>query len=280
MNKQFRTLLLATGLALLVVWRFPAQPAQAQLTNGASVDTTDVSEWELTLVPTECQTGDGCDICEVTKIFTNAADIVASLLSGIALLTFVIGGLFLIFSGGNPSRVETGKKILIGTISGLAIIFLAWITVNIIVRTASITGGTSDTTPFTPEWWEFKNCYPTLPSVCSTHFVGEACSTTTCTSTSQDPNCFCYRATGSGDTKCGGETDATSLDSVMDEDKNKNKQCICTDTCSVLAKKTEKAYTCVLDATIEKAKAGTYTKRPDATCVTSGTTCALLNTTK
>jgi hypothetical protein len=279
MNKIAQTMLIALALAVAAVIQIHPLPAYAQLPTKA--DTTDRGDWSLTLVPLECQTGDGCDICEVTKIFTNAADIVASVLSAIALLMFVLGGFFLIFSAGNPSRVETGKKILIGTISGLAVVFLAWIAVNIIVRTTSITGGNKSTDViFTDAWWKFDKCYPDLPTSCVGHFVTESCSTTSCTSSSKDPNCFCYRAVGTGSNLCGGDEDATSIDNVLDVDTNKKNQCICTDTCTVYAKTSEKAYTCVPDATIAKAKVGTYILRETATCQTADTTCALLKTTK
>ena len=52
----------------------------------------------------------------------------------IAPLMIIIGGFFLVTAAGNPQRVATGKKIIIYTIVGLAIILLAKGLVSVIQK--------------------------------------------------------------------------------------------------------------------------------------------------
>ncbi len=241
------------------------------------------SGW-TTIVPLDCQTkAGGCDICEVSKIFTNAADLIAGAVSAVALLMFILGGLFWIFSGGVESRVETGKKILIGKVSGLALVFVAWFGVNIIVRTASLSGTASSTDgvstskiftsgTFSKEWWSFEGCYPDIPTVCKGLNIGAVCGTGECSDDRDNPNCSCYRATDqNGDTAtCDGE-DTIDIDVAKD---TKKKQCMCTDTCATYGSSTTGAgYVCTASNIVDAAPTR-YDKNTALTCAVKDMVCA------
>ena len=236
----------------------------------------------LTLVPFDCRDADGCDICEVTKIFTNGTNFIALGLSATSLLMFVLGGLTLIFSAGNEQRVTRGKQIIVGAVSGIAVIFLAWLTVNFIVRTASVSGGTTNTaTVFSSEWWEFESCYPDLPTSCQGRSVGSICGFDRCSSSNtKDPSCRCYRQLDStGDTNlCDGEDITTGDINQVLKGKNKTgnpkKQCMCADACTLLRASTGQAYGCYADQTV-KDNPTQYTKAENTTCGKPGFTCAL-----
>lgn len=286
MNKP-RTSVLKTLLASVgLVFMLSVQPVAAQLpttttteeTVGSSTTTrtglTNPSSW-LTIVPKDCQTGDGCDICEVSKIFTNAANLIAGAVSAVALVMFIIGGLFWIFSGGVESRVETGKKILVGTVTGLGLVFVAWFGVNVIVRTAALSGGKATSKIFTSgtfskEWWSFEGCYPALPTTCKGLTIGAACAASPCSSGYKNPNCSCYRAINtSGDTPtCDGD-DTTDINVAKDATK---KQCMCADTCEQFSATTDGAdYACTTKtSTIET----THTVNTTLACKDSTKVCA------
>ncbi|MBI4407328.1 MAG: hypothetical protein HY565_02395 [Candidatus Kerfeldbacteria bacterium] len=272
MNK-LRTLGYSLWLALGVILFTNVANVQAQTT------TSSVPSGWLTIVPLDCQTkAGGCDICEVSKIFTNAANLIAGAVSAVALLMFILGGLFWIFSGGVESRVETGKKILIGTVAGLGLVFVAWFGVNVIVRTASLSGGDSTSKVFTSgtfskEWWSFAGCYPDLPTTCKGLNIGAACGSGSCSSgTYKDPNCQCYRAIDkTGDTStCDGEDAAT----ITVANDTKKKQCVCTDSCRIYASKPEGAgYVCTATATVDAAPTR-YDKNTTLTCAVKDMVCA------
>lgn len=288
MNKT-RTSVLKTLLATVgLVFMLSVQPVAAQIptttsiteTVGSTTTTktglTNPSGW-LTIVPKDCQTGDGCDICEVSKVFTNAADLIAGAVSAVALVMFIIGGLFWIFSGGVESRVETGKKILIGTVTGLGLVFVAWFGVNVIVRTAALSGGKATSTIFTSgtfnkEWWSFEGCYPDLPTTCKGLNIGAACAASPCSSGYKNPNCSCYRAidlTGGGDTStCNSDADATSITDA----NSTTKKCMCADGCEQFSATTAgKDYVCTTTASTSEA---THEINTSLVCKDSTKVCA------
>ena len=93
------------------------------------------------LVP-QCAIEDpsSCGLCDLVQFIVDATQFLAGGVAAFALLFFIIGGFYWIFSAGNEQRVATGKKIMIGSITGVVIVFLAWIIVNTIILTVS-TGG-------------------------------------------------------------------------------------------------------------------------------------------
>lgn len=83
-----------------------------------------------TLLPS-CATGAGdCDTCEMLTLFTNLAELITVWISGVALITFVFGGLMWLTSGGNAERVERGKQVLIGTVIGVGLVLGGYTIVN------------------------------------------------------------------------------------------------------------------------------------------------------
>lgn len=237
----------------------------------------ETSGW-LTIVPLECQekTG-GCNICDITKVFTNAANLISAALSTIALLMFVVGGLFWIFSGGVEQRVETGKKIIVGTVTGLAIVFIAWFAVNVIVRTAALSGGESTTKLFSKkDWWSFEGCYPTVPTSCANLLTGDVCGNTgDCSGSSYDnPRCQCWRALSEG-----GDDKACKTDGTLTQAQTgaKDQICACVDACRQLATSTGKGYTCVAKNSVATpAQKATYSEiRIDVTCGVADNVCVL-----
>lgn len=84
--------------------------------------------------------------CGVEHIFVLANSLIKWLVGvsgAIALLMFVIGGIWMIFSGGNTTRVERGKDILIGSSVALVTILGSWVIVNFILTAL----GTRDEIP-------------------------------------------------------------------------------------------------------------------------------------
>ncbi|MFA6475303.1 MAG: pilin [Patescibacteria group bacterium] len=267
MNKFSRFCLLVTGSVFFVFGL--SQTALAQVPTTAT--TSSPSSW-INIVPKECQDAGGCDICDITRVFVNAANLIASILGGLALLMFVAGGLMLIFSAGVETRVETGKKILIGTVTGLAIVFIAWLAVNIIVRAAALSGGTSTTKVFSNNWWDLGACNPPAPAQCMTHNISDKCSIGTCKNI-KDPTCYCWRANTTADVKCSGE-DTTDMSLIKDSTKNTKNQCACIDGCQQFVLEGHTGYDCV-DATTVKSNTK-YDFNTTVTCAKPDTICAKL----
>jgi len=56
----------------------------------------------------------------------NVSQWILGIVGSLALLMFVYGGLTFVLSGGSAQAVDKGKKILIGAVIGLAIVFASW----------------------------------------------------------------------------------------------------------------------------------------------------------
>jgi hypothetical protein len=74
--------------------------------------------------------------CGAEHIFVLANNIIkylAGISGALALLMYVIGGVWMIFSAGNSSRVERGKDIIIGTSMALVSILGSWVIINFVL---------------------------------------------------------------------------------------------------------------------------------------------------
>jgi len=242
----------------------------------------------FSLVPPACQGAGGCNICQVTLIFTNAANIIGAILSGLSLLMFILGGMLLIFSGGVENRIDLGKKILVGTVAGLAVVFSAWIVVNLIVRLAASSATTPNGLPdsskaklFSSDWWNPPACEPAVPSVCAGLRVGDLCDKAGDCASSDSISCSCYRKLDpAGDSNlCGGDTDTTLLTAMATVAQgNKDAQCFCASGCDQYAASTGKAWGCVETSKVtseNKTSAGTWSTDTQRACPKSNQVCAL-----
>lgn len=266
MNKLKNLLLLGAGtivsLGFVVIALLP--------------QTATATEFSISVVPRKCwESSTGCNICDIVLIFTNAANIMSGSLSGVALLMFIVGGMFLIFANGNEQRIEKGKKILAGTIMGLAIVFLAWFGVNFIVRTAYFGSVNEESNPetevsvFSSQWWTPPACYSASKKTnCESKTIGDVCGIGgDCKTTDA---CFCYRKDFPDDTtEC--SVNADSLEEVTSEASKKTKACFCTSTCALAAESLNIVASCVKEA---QWKPATQSKLPYS-CPNAGEVCVL-----
>lgn len=80
------------------------------------------------------------NLCDLIGTFINAI----YLLLSIAIFIFtpvllVWGGVMIMLAGANPGMLETGKKILTGTVIGLAIVLCSYLLVNTVLSVLSVT---------------------------------------------------------------------------------------------------------------------------------------------
>jgi hypothetical protein len=80
------------------------------------------------------------NLCDLIGTFINAIYLLFSI--GIFILTPVLlvwGGVMLMLAGANPGMLETGKKILMGTVIGIVIILCAYLLVNTVLSVLNVT---------------------------------------------------------------------------------------------------------------------------------------------
>ncbi len=75
-----------------------------------------------------------CDLCAAFYMLKNIINFVTELAVGIAVFILAIAGLLYVFSAGEPSKIELAKSAITYALTGLAIIFAAWLVIAIILQ--------------------------------------------------------------------------------------------------------------------------------------------------
>lgn len=216
-----------------------------------------VSAQEITLLPA-CATGPGnCTACDIAQLFVNWATSLAGFVGALALLFFVLGGMYWVLSAGNEERITKGKKMMIGSLIGVTIVFTAWVIVGLVVHTLmgkEKFGGVEGDQLFTAKqpqnWWKIE-CLKTVAD-CTGATIGTPCEKTT--EPSGTVNTLCWwtnKAKTSPDQICGKK--------VKDEKgKEYTADCQCYDYCQYYAETIQAydGYSCILKT--EVAETGSY----------------------
>ena len=78
---------------------------------------------------------------DLIQTFINAIYLLMSVgLFAIAPILFIIGGLMMIASGGNPERITQARKTMIGAVVGVVIVLCAYLIVNTVIGVFHISG--------------------------------------------------------------------------------------------------------------------------------------------
>ena len=82
---------------------------------------------------TECLVNGNCGAEHIFILANNIIRWMVGVSGALALFMYVIGGIWMIFSAGNQSRVERGKDILVGTTVSLIAILGGWLIINFVL---------------------------------------------------------------------------------------------------------------------------------------------------
>ena len=90
-----------------------------------------------------------CSLADIMMVFDNVGLFILSIIGGVVLLMYVVGGFYMLISGGSAERVKKGKKYLTISTIGLLIVMFAWTGVralNSAIRYGTVygTGDTSE----------------------------------------------------------------------------------------------------------------------------------------
>jgi hypothetical protein len=80
------------------------------------------------------------NLCDLIGTFINVIYLLMSIaLFFIAPILMVWGGVTIMFAGANPGSLETGKKILLGTVVGIVIVLCSYLLINTVLGALSVT---------------------------------------------------------------------------------------------------------------------------------------------
>jgi hypothetical protein len=82
--------------------------------------------------------------CQLNDFFTMLTNIyvfiVLNIATPLAILSLVIGGIFILISAGNPSLATRGKQIVWMAVIGLALVFASWVIIKTILTAIGYNG--------------------------------------------------------------------------------------------------------------------------------------------
>ena len=81
----------------------------------------------------DCYSKTNCGFCDAVKLVTKIARMAMTLAGSAALLVVVLAGLKMVLSRGISAEVAQAKKMLVGAITGILIVYGAWIFVNFVL---------------------------------------------------------------------------------------------------------------------------------------------------
>ena len=82
----------------------------------------------------ECTRDGSCTVEQIIDLANNIIQWGVRICGALALFMYVLGGSWMIFSGGNSSRVERGKDIVTGTTLALFFILGSWLIIDFALR--------------------------------------------------------------------------------------------------------------------------------------------------
>ena len=88
---------------------------------------------------TGCQNNGACTVNDMITLLVVAAEFIIKYSGVLALIAFVYGGVLFLTSAGSSDRVAKGKKIIMGSLIGLAIVFFSYTIISFIGRALGIT---------------------------------------------------------------------------------------------------------------------------------------------
>lgn len=88
-------------------------------------------------IPSQCLECGNCSLCDIMNVAINIGKFVIGIIGSIIFVYFIYGGIVMLTSGGDSTKINKGKSILINSVIGLAIVMFAYFFVFIIVLVAS-----------------------------------------------------------------------------------------------------------------------------------------------
>ncbi len=123
---------------------------------------------QIKIVP-DCAASGACTTCDFLALAINLTEIIGYFAGTTSVVMLIIGCLMWILGGANENLIDKGKKLVVGTFTGLIIVFFAWTIVNFLIY-ALAGGSLGNVKIYSQDWWN-PNC-----SIQKEEIVNENCS--------------------------------------------------------------------------------------------------------
>ncbi|MDD4290238.1 MAG: pilin [Patescibacteria group bacterium] len=94
----------------------------------------------FTGITNKCKDKGECATKDLVTIAINAANLLLSLIAGVALLFFVVAGIQMIISQGNSEKISSAKSMMLNSIIGIAIALCSFVIVKFVQNAIGLEG--------------------------------------------------------------------------------------------------------------------------------------------
>jgi hypothetical protein len=127
---------------MVVVCAFiiPTPTLASNICSGSGVCTVQEVGPFMQNISVACGNQGDCTLGDIMTVFINVGNYVIGVIGAVVLLMYVIGGIYLLTSGGSSDRITTGKKYITVSTTGLLIVMFAYLgiqTLNNVIRGGS-----------------------------------------------------------------------------------------------------------------------------------------------
>lgn len=116
-----------------IIWFSLINIGQAQATTPILEDSNQTEYSE------NCISKGDCTVEDFLRIGIRISEFVLVIVGSLALIAFVYGGVLFLISSGSSEQVAKGKKVIIGAVIGLFIVFFSYAIINFISTSLGVT---------------------------------------------------------------------------------------------------------------------------------------------
>ncbi len=101
-------------------------------------------------ITSTCGNSGNCTLEDMMVVVANVGNWVLGIIGAVVLLMYTIGGIYMLSSGGNPGRVQTGKDYIKISTMGLIIVFVGYLGITTMSNVLTTSTGTPGVDAITP----------------------------------------------------------------------------------------------------------------------------------
>lgn len=75
-----------------------------------------------------------CEFCHVVSLMDNVVTWLVAVLGTITAILFIVSGMRLVTSGGNPAAKQSAKSMMVNAAIGFAIVLAAWLIIDFVMK--------------------------------------------------------------------------------------------------------------------------------------------------
>jgi hypothetical protein len=119
------------SIGLLLVTDAQAYVSEICTSGSAECLTKEVGPF-MSGISAACGNSGDCELSDIMRVFINTGNYVVGIIGAVVLLMYIIGGIYMLTSGGAQDRVTKGKKYITISTTGLLIVMFSYLGIQLL----------------------------------------------------------------------------------------------------------------------------------------------------